>query len=163
MIPFANGRGGERRTGVTPRTGKRLRFGLWALLIAGWAAAVWLMWAALGTGPSDPRLESSPIASPTMRTFYAAALFSGLELALILAVLWPGRAEYYATRLAVCAMALGTWFVMTTRLDATGMDRVHRQWLLAMIAVLVIALIATLLYRALRAARAARVRGGDRT
>lgn len=129
---------------------KRLRFGLWALLIAGWAIAVWLMWVGLGSGPSDPRLETSPIASPTVRTFYAAAVFSGLELAVILAILWPPRPEYYATRLAVSVMALATWFVLSTRLDATGMDRVHRQWLIAMIAILTIALAATLLYRATR-------------
>ncbi|MBW3552053.1 MAG: hypothetical protein KY466_01015 [Gemmatimonadetes bacterium] len=128
----------------------RLRFGLWALLIAGWAVAVWLMWVGMGSGPSDPRLETSPIASPTMRTFYAAALFSGLELAVILAILWPPRPEYYATRLAVSVTALATWFVLSTRIDATGMDRVHRQWLIAMIAMLAVALAATLLYRATR-------------
>lgn len=135
---------------MTARTRKRLRFGLWALLIASWAAAAWLMWVALGAGPSDPGLETSPLASPTARTFYAAALFSGLELAVILAILWPGRAEYYATRLALCVMAIATWFVVTAGLDATGMDRVHRQWLIAMLAVLVAALVGTLLYRAAR-------------
>ena len=135
---------------MTARTKKRLRFGLWALLIAAWAVAVWLMWVALGAGPSDLRLETAPLASPTARTFYAAALFSGLELAVILGLLWPGRAEYYATRLAVCVMAIATWLVVTTGLDATGMDRVHRQWLIAMLAVLVAALLGTLLYRAAR-------------
>lgn len=135
---------------MTPHAHIPLRFGLWVLLIIGWALAVWLMWAALGTGPSDPRLEGSPLASPTTRTFYAAALFSGLELAVVLAILWPGRAEYYATRLALCVLAVATWFVITTRIDATGMDRVHRQWLIAMMAMLIVALLGTLLYRGAR-------------
>ena len=141
---------------MTARTGKRLRLGLWALLIAAWAAAVWLMWAALGAGPSDPRPETSPLASPTARTFYAAALFSGLELAVIMGVLWPWRAEYYATRLAVCVMAIATWLVVTSGLDATGLDTVHRQWLVAMLVVLVAALLGTLGYRAARRLDASR-------
>ena len=133
---------------MTARTRKRLRLGVWALLITSWLLAVWLMWTALGAGPSDPRMEAPPLASPTTRTFYAAALFSGLELAVILGILWPGRGDYYATRLTVCALAIATWLVLTTGLDATGMDSVHRQWLIAMMAALVVALLGILLYRA---------------
>lgn len=141
---------------MTARTTKRLRLGVWALLIASWVVAVWLMWTALGAGPSDPRLEISPLASPTTRTFYAAALFSGLELAVILGILWPGRGEYYATRLTVCALAIAAWFVLTTGLDATGLDRVHRHWLIAMLAALIAALLGILLYRAAPRLKASR-------
>lgn len=133
---------------MTGQSGRHLRFGLVALLVVGWAVAVWLMWGALDTGAPDPRLDGSPLATPTMRTFYAAALFSALELALILAILWPGRAEYYAARLGTCVLALATWLVMTPRSDAIGMDRVHRQWLSTMIVLLAGALLGTLLYRA---------------
>lgn len=133
---------------MTPRSRRRLRFGLVTLLVVGWAVAVWLMWGALETGSPDSRLEGSPLATPTMRTFYAAALFSALELALILAILWPGHAEYYTARVGVCVLALATWLVMTPGSDASGMDRVHRQWLIAMIALLTVALLGTLLYRA---------------
>lgn len=138
---------------MTAQSRRRLRFGLVALLVVGWALAVWLMWGALDTGASDPRLEAAPLATPTMRTFYAAALFSALELALIVAILWPGRAEYYAGRLGVCVLALATWLVITPGSDAIGMDRVHRQWLTTMIVLLAGALLGTLLYRASRRVR----------
>ena len=146
---------------MTARTRKRLRFGLWGLLVAGWAVAVWLMWAALGTVPPEGPPEDSPLTSPTMRTFFAAALFSGLELAVVLAILWPRRAEYYAPRLALCALALATWLVLTAGIDDTGMDRVHRQWLVAVIVVLLVALLGTLLYRALPAGRTRDHGSGD--
>lgn len=135
---------------MTAQSRRRLRFALLALLVVGWVLAVSLMWGTLDTAPSDPRLAGSPLGAPTMRTFYAAALFSALELALILAILWPGRTEYYALRLGICVLALATWLVTTPRGDASGLDRVHRQWLIAMIALLAAALLGTLLYRGAR-------------
>ena len=80
---------------------------LWWLLVGAWLVAVWYMWDATVTVPSAGRLEESrQVAIPTVRTFWAAVAFSGLELAVILATLWPWRPELYATRMAAAVLAL---------------------------------------------------------
>lgn len=130
---------------------RAVRIGFWMLLIAGWLVAVWLMFESLTTLPSSARLETSrQVAIPTVRTFLAAAAFSGLELALILALLWPWRAEFYATRLATGALALVTWFIITTPLELSRLDWVHRRLLAAMALATAGALLVLLLYRAAR-------------
>lgn len=126
----------------------------WWLLVAGWVVAVWFMWEALTTVPSAARLESSRLlAIPTVRTFFAATLFSALELIVILGLLWPWRPQLYATRLAIAALALLTWFVITIPLDLTRMDRVHRIWLLGTAVATLAALLALLAGRAVRRLR----------
>jgi hypothetical protein len=129
------------------------RLGFWAALVVGWVVMVGLMWDALTMIPSAERLEASRMAViPTPRTFFTAMTFSALELALVLAVLWPWWTGYYATRLGVTALALSTWFVMTIPMGLNRMDWIHRRWLAAMALATAAALIVTLGYRLIRRA-----------
>ena len=139
---------------MSARAERLLRVGFWVGLAATWLIAVWYMWEAMATLPSSVRLETTrQVAIPTLRTFYAAAIFSALELALVMAVLWPWRPEYYATRLTVAVLALATWFVITTPMDLSRMDWVHRVWLISTASLCLAALLALLLYRAIRWSR----------
>lgn len=127
------------------------RLTVWALLVLSWVVAVAYMWDALTTLPSAERLEESKVVGiPTPRLFLTAAIFSAMELALVLALLWPWRSEYYASRLAVTALALVTWFITTTPMDLSRMDWVHRRWLAALILLTLLALVVLLAYRLVR-------------
>lgn len=126
-------------------------FVFWALLAITWIVAVYYLWDALTTVPSAERLERSKlVAIPTPRTFFAATAFSAMELAVVLAALWPWRTRYYATRLAITALVMSTWFVTTTPMQLSRMDWVHRRWLALVILALMVALVAVLLYRLAR-------------
>jgi hypothetical protein len=110
------------------------RMALCAVLVGSWAVMVAYMWDALTTVPGADRLDvSRMLVIPTSRTFFAATAFSALELAVVLAVLWPWRPSYYAARLAVAILALATWFTITTPLGVSRMDWVHRRWLFFLI------------------------------
>ncbi|MFP4623797.1 MAG: hypothetical protein ACLFRX_06430 [Gemmatimonadota bacterium] len=120
-------------------------------LIAGWVVSVYYMWDAMTTVPSAERLEASKlVAIPSPRTFFTAAIFSALELGLVLVALWPWRPGYYASRLAVAALALITWFITTTPMELSRMDWVHRRWLAFTTAAVLAALAVLLLYRLAR-------------
>lgn len=130
-----------------------VRRGFWLLLALSWAVAVWYMWDAVTTVPSAERLQETRLVEiPGPRRFFAAAAFSAMELAVVLALLWPWRPSYYASRLAVGALAVLTWFVMTTPLDLSRMDWVHRRWLAFLVLAQVVALVAVLVHRAVGAA-----------
>ncbi len=126
------------------RRGERpLRIALWAVLAVSWVVAVAYMWDAMTMVPSAERLQESKVVGiPTPRTFFTAAVFSGMELAIVLAALWAWRPEFYATRLAIAGLGLVTWFIMTTPMDLSRMDWVHRRWLAFMVLVVVVALVA---------------------
>lgn len=133
------------------------RLGLCGLIVALWAVAVFFMWDALTTIPSAERLEDSRlVAIPTPRTFFAAAAFSAMELAVILVALWPGRPEYYASRLGVTTLVMITWFVTTTPMELSRMDWVHRRWLAVTIVVMLAGLAVLLGYRLVRRLGASR-------
>lgn len=145
---------------VAPRTGRwgsaagmaRLehwaRLGFWLALIGSWLVMVAHLWDALTTLPSAERLEESRMAViPTPRTFAAAAIFSALELGVVLAALWPWRPGWYGVRLALAALGLITWFVITTPMGLSHMDWVHRRWLGVMILATAAALMVHLAYR----------------
>lgn len=135
------------------------RTGFWVLLILSWLVAVAYMWDALTSIPSAERLgESRMVAIPTPRTFFTAAVFSGMELAVVLAALWPWRPAYFGTRLAVAALAVVTWFIMTTPSAVSRMDWVHRRWLAFVAVAAAGALIVLLTYRAGRLLMRARSR-----
>jgi amino acid transporter len=137
-----------------------VRRGFWLLLIASWVVAVWYMWEAMSTIPSAGRLEETRLVEiPGPRRFFTAAAFSAMELALVLAALWPWRPAWYATRLGVTALGTITWFITTTPLDLSRMDWVHRRWLGFLIAAQLVALLAVLAYRG--AAALAERRAGD--
>lgn len=134
------------------RLSKWARRGFWLLLIASWAVAVWYMWQAMSTVPSAARLQETRLVEiPGPRRFFTATAFSAMELAVVLAVLWPWRTEYYASRLAIAALAIVTWFVSTTPLDLSRMDWVHRRWLAFLALATLVALAILLLHRAVRA------------
>jgi hypothetical protein len=116
------------------RAGRAARIGLCVLLLGSWAVMVGYMWDALTTIPSADRLEETRMAViPTPRTFFAAVAFSALELAAVLALLWPLRPSYYGARLAAAALGLAAWFVLTTPMGLSQMDWVHRRWLFFMV------------------------------
>lgn len=134
------------------RWGRAARVALWVLLAVSWAVALAYMWEAMTRLPTDERLERSRLTHiPTPRTFMAAAIFSALELGIVLAALWPWRPAFYASRLAVTALALITWFIITTPMTLSRMDWVHRRWLAFATAAVLLALVATVVARILRA------------
>lgn len=133
------------------RLGRGLRVAFWITLGLSWVVAVAFMWEAMTTVPTAERLELSRLARiPTPRTFMTAAIFSGIELGIVLAALWPWRSAFYASRLAFTALALVTWFVMTTPMTLNRMDWVHRRWLAFVAAAVLLALIVLLIHRAFR-------------
>lgn len=133
-----------------PERGARwARVALWISLLVAWGVMVAYMWDAVTTIPDSERLgESRLIVIPGARTLVTSVIFSAFELAVVLAVLWPGWSAYWATRLSVTALALVTWFVMTTPMrELSRLDWVHRRWLAFMFLAVVVALVATALYR----------------
>lgn len=125
--------------------------GFWLLLAAAWVVMVAHMWDALTTVPGAERLEQTRMAViPTSRTFFAAVFFSALELAVVMAVLWPWRPSWYGARLGVTTLGLVTWFVTTTPMGMSRMDWVHRRWLFFMILATGAALVVALGYRGIR-------------
>ena len=141
-----------REAGPTARAERWTRLAFWLLLVVSWVVAVWYMWEAMTTIPSAERLQETRMAEiPGPRRFFAAMAFSGMELAVVLAALWPWRPAYYASRLAVAALAVLTWFIMTTPMGLSRMDWVHRRWLAFLVLAQVAALITILAYRAIRA------------
>lgn len=139
--------------GAAERPGRLewVRRTFWLLLVASWVVAVWQMWGAATTVPSAERLQQARMVEiPSPRRLITSAMFSAMELAVVLAALWPWRPAYYATRLAVTALGVVTWFVMTTPMDLTRMDWVHRRWLAFLVVAQVVALVTILAYRAVR-------------
>lgn len=142
----------ERRAPGEARVAEWIRRGFWLLLVVSWVVAVWYMWEAVTTIPSAERLQETRLAEiPGPRRLFTAVAFSAMELGLVLTLLWPWRTEFYATRLAVAALAIVTWFVSTTPLDLSRMDWVHRRWLAFVALATVVALATLLVYRAARA------------
>lgn len=138
------------------------RVAFWALLVLSWVVAVSYMWDALTTVPDADRLgESKLVGIPTPQTFFTAAIFSAMELGVVLAVLWPWRPEYYASRLAVTALALVTWLITTTPIALSRMDWVHRRWLAGMILLTLVALGTVLAYRLMHRVATASPWGGS--
>lgn len=136
---------------ASPRAVEWARRGLWLLLLASWVVMVALMWDALTTIPSAERLQQSRLVEiPGPRRFFAAAAFSAMELAVVLAALWPWRPAYYASRLAITALGVATWFLITVPPGLSAMDRAHRQWLAFLVVAQVAGLVVLLVYRAVR-------------
>lgn len=138
---------GDRLAGYDPRV-EWIRRGFWLLLAVSWVVAAWYMWDAMTTMPSAERLqETRMVEIPGPRRFFTAAAFSAMEVAVVLAALWPWRPAYYATRLAVTALGVLTWFVITTPLELSRMDWVHRRWLAFLALAQGLALVGLLVYR----------------
>jgi hypothetical protein len=136
------------------------RITLWLALVVAWMVMVAYMWDAVTTIPSADRLaESHLIVIPGARSLVTAVTVSAIELVVVLAVLWPGRGAFWATRLAATAVGLVTWFIATTPLrDLSRMDWVHRRWLAFMVLAMAVSLVVTLMFRlALRVVAGGRV------
>lgn len=137
---------------AAPRAVEWTRRGFWLLLLASWVVMVAFMWDAMTTLPSAERLQQSRLVEiPGPRRFFAAVAFSAMELAVILAALWPWRPAYYASRLAITALAVATWFLITVPPGLSDMDRAHRQWLAFLVLAQGAALAVLLAYRAVLA------------
>jgi len=133
------------------RLEQQWRVAVWAVLAVSWVVMVGYMWDALTTVPSPERLEETRMAViPTHRTFFAAVIFSALELGVIMAVLWPWRPRLYTARLAVATLAVVTWFTITIPMGLSRMDWVHRRWLFFLILAMLGALVVDLVFRLLR-------------
>lgn len=146
---MTGGAGVRRRHGIDLE--RATRIGFWLILALSWVVAVAYMWEAMSRVPSAERLETSRLVHiPTPRTFMTAAIFSAMELGVVLAALWPWRPGFYASRLGATALALITWFIMTTPMSVSRMDWVHRRWLAFTTAAILLALVVLLVYRALR-------------
>lgn len=143
-----------RTAGDPLRRVEWVRRGFWLLLVVSWVVAVVYMWEAMSTIPSAERLQQTRLVEiPGPRRFFSAAAFSLMELAVVLAALWPWRAAYYGTRLAITTLAVLTWFVMTTPMGLSRMDWVHRRWLAWLVVAQAIALVALAGHRLVRSQR----------
>lgn len=139
----------ERRAiGEPSRRVEWVRIGFWLLLLVSWVVAVVYMWEAVSTIPSAERLEQTRLVEiPGPRRFLAAAAFSLMELTVVLAALWPWRPAYYGTRLAITTLGVLTWFIMTTPMDLSRMDWVHRRWLAWLVLAQAVALLVLAVFR----------------
>lgn len=105
-----------------------LRYALPALLLLSWVVAVAMMWRGLTTIPSAERLaESHMVRIPTPGSFMLQVGVSIVELAVLIALTWPGRAP--VARLWAAALGTLAWFFATTPLGINTVQWAHRRWL----------------------------------
>lgn len=141
----------QHAPGELQRRVEWLRRGFWLLLLVSWVVAVVYMWEAMSTVPSAERLQQTRLVEiPGPRRFFSAATFSLMELGVVLAALWPWRTAYYATRLAITALGVVTWFIITTPMDLSRMDWIHRRWLAWLVLAQLAALVVLLAHRLVR-------------
>jgi hypothetical protein len=133
---------------VSEAAALRFRVAVAGVLVVAWAVSVYYMWDALTTVPSAERLQQTRmVAIPTPRSFFMVTAFSAMELAVVLAVVWPWLPSFYASRLAAGVLGLVTWFITTIPMEVSDMDRVHRRWLVFTALALLAALVLLLLWR----------------
>jgi hypothetical protein len=124
-------------------SGLHWRVALWVGLIGGWLVMLLYLWSAFATFPSAERLEHTRMVRiPTLRSIALLAGRSAIELAGLLALLWPWHGRRFTLRLFAAATLLAGWFLATTPLSLSAAGWVHRRWLAAMALGLVIALAA---------------------
>jgi hypothetical protein len=110
--------------------GRNLRLFVWVALILSWLIMLLYAWSAFATFPSTERLERSQMAQiPTLTTVALIVLRSGIELSVLLALLWPWSRRFYELRVATAAVVLPIYFLMTAPLTLTRLEWVHRRWL----------------------------------
>lgn len=124
------------------------RAGLWVGLIIGWLVMLLYLWSAFATFPSPERLaQPRMVRIPTLGSIALVAGRSALELAVVLALLWPRSGRAWELRLFVAAALLTGWFFATTPLSVSIVDWVHRRWLAATALALMLSLLAALIAR----------------
>jgi hypothetical protein len=140
---------------ATPRRVQRLlrrwREGIVGALVLSWAFMLWRLWTEMWRFPSAELLERRrPVRPPTMESLGFEATLSAVELAVLCLIVWPGWRRYYAARLLAAGTLATGWFLVTTPLVITSIQRVHRQWLILVAALLLAAGLAALTLAALR-------------
>jgi hypothetical protein len=126
----------------------RWRWGLLGLVVGTWPLTVVRMWRALWTLPSPELLQRERLVDiPTVATFWSLVLASGAELAVLVLLLWPRWERGYPYRLLAASLGTFLWIVVTAPVGITSLQRVHRQWLLLVVALC----LAAFLVRALAA------------
>lgn len=126
------------------------RIALWAGLVIGWLVMLLYLWSAFATLPSPERLEQArTVRIPTLRTVAVLVVRSGVELAAVLALLWPWSRRLFEVRMFAAGSLLTGWFLATTPLSMSTVDWVHRRWLAAMVVVLMTGLLVVLTARLL--------------
>jgi hypothetical protein len=124
------------------------RLGVWLACIVGWLVMLLHLWTAFATFPTPERLEQARlVAIPTLQTVALLAGRSAVELAAVLALLWPMSARAWARRAFAAALLLGAWFLLTTPLSLSAVGWVHRRWLAALAAGLLVVSVLTALAR----------------
>lgn len=132
----------------------RWRLGIWLGLILGWLVMLLYLWAAFATLPSAERLEHTRMtAIPTLRTVALLGARSAVELAVLLVLLWPWWARFWALRLLAAALLFAVWFIATAPLTLSSIEWVHRRWIAAMSVVLLLSWIIVVTAGLTRAAR----------
>src|SRR5512147_1372909 len=90
------------------------RLGLWLGLAFSWLLSLPFGWHAFTTVPAAERLSRSHlVAIPTLHTFLLQVGGSALELVVVLAWLWPGRARWWLARQWLAALGLLLYFLAT--------------------------------------------------
>ncbi len=133
-----------------------------ATLVVSWAVSVPYMWKSVTTVPSAQRLQemqSRIMHVPSPTTFLKTTGQSFVELAVVVALLWPGWRRFWLARLVLAFLGLAVWAVVTVPLELTELEWVHHRWLVGADALLLIAIVATVVGRFLRLARGGRLGG----
>lgn len=122
------------------------RIGLSLALFASWLFLLPALWKAFSTVPSPERLkESHMIRIPTLETVGIQAAVSGIELAVLIALLWPWWHRWWVARIWTAALGTTLWFLLTPPLGLTAVHLMHRRWLAAVAFTLLLgAMVATL-------------------
>ncbi len=147
--------------GSAPRRRPRWRLLLLAALVVSWLVSVPYMWKSVTTVPSAARLQAMQsrimhVPSPT--TFLKTTGQSFVELAVVLALLWPWWCRFWLARLVLAFLGLAVWAVITMPLELTELEWVHHRWLVGADLLLLIGIVTTIVARLLRAVRSARNR-----
>ncbi len=139
--------------------GLRGRILLDAALVVSWLVSVPYMWKSVTTVPSAARLQamSSRIMQvPSPTTFLKLTGQSFVELAVVVALLWPWWRRFWLARLVLAFLGLALWAVVTVPLELTDLEQVHHRWLVGGVGLVLIAMLATIVARFVGALRSAR-------
>ncbi len=141
-------------SGARPRPRGRLL--LLAALVVSWLISVPFMWKSVTTVPSAQRLQamqSRIMHVPSPATFLKLTGQSFVELAAVVALLWPWWRRFWLARLVLALLGLFAWAVLTLPLELTDLEWVHHRWLVGADVLVLIALGATVVTRLVGAVR----------
>ncbi len=134
---------------------------LLAALVVSWLVSVPYMWKSVTTVPSAARLQamqSRIMHVPSPATFLKLTGQSFVELAILVALLWPWWRPFWLARLVVAVLGLFAWAVLTLPLELTDLEWVHHRWLVGADVLVLLALVASVVARFVGAVRSPRNR-----